>query len=330
MQRSGFTAAIATGASASCTPLRTGNAYTAGDGTQIPAAYTNEDLFAQFGFSLDVDRRVEFRYLRQDQTDTQYPAQFWQTDAAVTQGFNLQYVDQSLDGPWTRLVTEGWYNIGRLFGSTNPNENTFQVVQRVNTALTNAGAAAQPRLFRHYERQHDFYWRTLGHGLWGRGRAPAYRRNRFSLRQPVRQRKPDLQRHYDRTARHRHRPTAIVHDRPRRVCRGSRSGVVLLDRDPLCSGGLDPHEPRRPAAARLSQPARPRPGQNNVLYSFFLTNEVELDKDWTVRFGFGQAQRPPTMTERYADGEFLAVIQSGFSRVIGLPTLMPERAWQLS
>ncbi len=66
-----------------------------------------------------------------------------------------------------------------------------------------------------------------------------------------------------------------------------------------------------------------------MLYSFFLSNKVDLDENWNCKFGFGQAQRPPSLTERYADGEFLSVIQSGFSRVIGSPTLAPERLWQI-
>ncbi len=43
----------------------------------------------------------------------------------------------------------------------------------------------------------------------------------------------------------------------------------------------------------------------------------------------GHAQRVPTLIERYADGLFLAIIQSGFSRVIGNPDLAKERSWQV-
>ena len=69
--------------------------------------------------------------------------------------------------------------------------------------------------------------------------------------------------------------------------------------------------------------------QNNTSYAFFLNNEVELDEVWTANLAFGHAQRPPTLTERYADGIFLGIFQNGFSRVIGNPFLDPERAWQV-
>jgi len=69
--------------------------------------------------------------------------------------------------------------------------------------------------------------------------------------------------------------------------------------------------------------------QNDVLYAFYLVNDVDIASNWGARFGFGQAQRAPTLTERYADGVFLGIIQSGFSRVIGDPELDKERAWQI-
>ena len=40
-------------------------------------------------------------------------------------------------------------------------------------------------------------------------------------------------------------------------------------------------------------------------------------------------QRAPTLIDRYADGLFLGIFQSGFSRVIGDPNLDEERAWQI-
>jgi outer membrane receptor protein involved in Fe transport len=43
----------------------------------------------------------------------------------------------------------------------------------------------------------------------------------------------------------------------------------------------------------------------------------------------GFAQRPPTLTERYADGMFLGLLQSGFTRVIGNDQLLPEKDWQM-
>jgi len=69
--------------------------------------------------------------------------------------------------------------------------------------------------------------------------------------------------------------------------------------------------------------------QDDLLYAFFVNNRLKLDNAWTANVGFGHAQRPPTLLDRYADGVFLAIIQNGFSRVIGDPNLDKARNWQI-
>ncbi len=68
--------------------------------------------------------------------------------------------------------------------------------------------------------------------------------------------------------------------------------------------------------------------QNDALYMFYLSNKWQLTDHWTSSFSMGHAQRPPTLIERYADGVFLGILQSGLSRVIGNPSLRSERLWQ--
>jgi L-fuculose-phosphate aldolase len=65
--------------------------------------------------------------------------------------------------------------------------------------------------------------------------------------------------------------------------------------------------------------------QHDVLYAYYLTNAFKLSDTWTFNLGYGYAQRPPALVERYADGVFLGLLQSGFTRVIGNPALAPER-----
>ncbi len=64
--------------------------------------------------------------------------------------------------------------------------------------------------------------------------------------------------------------------------------------------------------------------QDNMLYAFYYTNTYKLDEHRTLTGGFGYAQRPPTLIERYADGLFISSLQSGFTRVIGDPRLKPR------
>jgi len=69
--------------------------------------------------------------------------------------------------------------------------------------------------------------------------------------------------------------------------------------------------------------------QHDVLYAYYLTNAFKLSDTWTFNLGYGYAQRPPALVERYADGVFLGLLQSGFTRVIGNPALAPERDFQM-
>jgi outer membrane receptor protein involved in Fe transport len=74
----------------------------------------------------------------------------------------------------------------------------------------------------------------------------------------------------------------------------------------------------------------PGPLRNsNGMYAFYLANDYQLSDYTTATLNFGQAQRAPTLVERYSDGVFVSVLQSGFSRVIGDPLLNPERLWQI-
>ncbi len=65
------------------------------------------------------------------------------------------------------------------------------------------------------------------------------------------------------------------------------------------------------------------------LWSAFLTADYELDPNWTAAAGVGCAMRPPTLTELYAAAPFLAILQQGFTKVLGTPDLAAERIWQI-
>lgn len=67
----------------------------------------------------------------------------------------------------------------------------------------------------------------------------------------------------------------------------------------------------------------------NGLYSFYMVNQVDITQHWNAALSFGEAQRPPSLIDRYADGMFLGILQSGYRRVIGDPNLQPETNWQI-
>jgi outer membrane receptor protein involved in Fe transport len=64
------------------------------------------------------------------------------------------------------------------------------------------------------------------------------------------------------------------------------------------------------------------------LWSAYVNGEYKFDNHLTALTGFGYAQRPPTLTELYADGPFLGLLQPGLDRMIGDPHIQPEQNYQ--
>ena len=76
------------------------------------------------------------------------------------------------------------------------------------------------------------------------------------------------------------------------------------------------------------------PGDNNLtrdftLFSGFATAEFLVDDHNTLFLNYGYAERAPTLTELYAAGPFIGVLQQGTSRLIGDPNLAKEQMNQL-
>ena len=69
--------------------------------------------------------------------------------------------------------------------------------------------------------------------------------------------------------------------------------------------------------------------RNDLLAAGFLSSEYKLDDNWTSTMSFGHAQRAPTLTELYAAGPFIGVLQQGTSRLIGDPNLHAEHLTQI-
>jgi outer membrane receptor protein involved in Fe transport len=60
-----------------------------------------------------------------------------------------------------------------------------------------------------------------------------------------------------------------------------------------------------------------------------VNGEYKINDNLTALAGFGFSMRPPTPTELYAVGPFLATLQQGFTSVVGNPGLSPEKLYQV-
>jgi outer membrane receptor protein involved in Fe transport len=313
---------------------RAGSDYRAGNGLNIPSSYHNRDVWGELSYDINPHQHVNFAYQRLDQTNTEYPGQFFDIGYLGTYGFEARVVDEDPAGPWSKFTIEGWYNRTGFRGDTSRKHNpNFPVLERVEFALdelfvqppgTNRlSAATQGALASSGARAAM----TLGDpddthvnlGVDFRYLEQVIRENylitqdgaffdSFSTNMPHSWlTDPGLYLEWSK-------PfgdawTLSLGGRVDLV--GTKARASDLRDDTVLPGG----------ASDLAQ--------TDVLYAFYLNNKLKLDEHWTLTGGFGHGQRPPTLIERYADGLFLSSLQSGFTRMIGDPQLQAERDWQL-
>jgi outer membrane receptor protein involved in Fe transport len=77
-----------------------------------------------------------------------------------------------------------------------------------------------------------------------------------------------------------------------------------------------------------TDPTRTDLDRNFTLFAGFLSSEYKLDEHVTALGAFGYSERAPTLTELYAAGPFIGVLQQGTSRVIGDPNMVKPKLAQ--
>ncbi|MEI8372015.1 MAG: TonB-dependent receptor [Planctomycetota bacterium] len=309
-----------------------GSDYRAGDGSLIPASYHSRDAWGEFGYDLDPHQRINILYQRMDQTNVENPAQFFGTSYLGSYGFQAGYVNDAPTAPWSKLNAAAWYNSTRFNGDTRPSYNpNFPVMQFVNAALDEELGGTNALI-----------GQTQGHAYSSGGRMGVT----FGDQGCTQLRTGGDFRYLGQVI-------------------GEEYQILSLDSETIDFNTNMPHSRMIDPGvyAELSQPVTKNwtvsvgtrvdyvrtevnpndlrldglllgggtPSnllQNDILYAFYAMNKVKLGEHWVLDAGFGQAQRPPTLMERYSDGLFVSTLQSGFTRMIGDPNLRPERNWQ--
>jgi outer membrane receptor protein involved in Fe transport len=296
------------------------------------------------GWDLSDDSRLEFRYQRLDQTDTEYPVQFFDVNFLGSDAFSVNFIDSDVLGTGAEWRTDGWWNRSRFYGDTlSPAKDRpdFPVIPRVvaalqrrdptinefsgftNGDLTSTGTRSVV---------------TLGEEDWALFRVGGDFRyleqqtaeQFFFEDNPAAGDVPDITTN---------QPRAFATDPGifaeatlpmleawliriggridwfHTEANGFGDSPDDTRRDGNLAGGIDGNADLLAA--------------DDELYAGYIANELLLTDELTNRIGFGYAERAPTLTERYADGIQLGIIQSGFSRVIGDPLLKKTGAVQI-
>lgn len=315
-----------------------GDDYLSGNDTQIPASFENRDVWLQYGFDINPEQRVELKYINFQQIDAEYPAQFFNIDDLITDGFEARIIDES-PGPWSRMVVDSWWNRTRFNGDNftkrNPN---FREVDRTEFAVDSFLQDPSPGddvFVPPTVRRTRIDAFTDGDVLNTGTRAMAT----FGERDDVHLNVGTDFRYIEQNINEQIfvntlQPFPIRTNLPRSwaVDPGlfAEYGVPWTDYWTVKVGSrVDFYTTDAEAEELLGGFPSGELEQHDELFASYITSEVEIDCNWTGVASFGFGERAPTLIERYANALFLGVAQSGFTRVIGVPTLDKETDYQL-
>lgn len=328
---------------------RKGSDYEAGGGLKIPSSYDAFNIFSGIGFDLDEDTRMVTKFTRLNQGPTEYAAQFFDVNNLDFYGINHSIIHQNERTGFGYRV-DGWYSNTTFDGDTDSpskRRNNFPVLQRVDDALKAASTAPPP-----VPDDREFSATVDGDIELAGIRAGVSRQfddeSSVSAGADFRYVRQAIDENYNLTAFGDPPPPPDDPDLlfstglPRSEIFDPglyiESATGMTDNWNIAAGArlafastrADPNDVQIPSNFRgIDGEINRDLDVSDILGSVYLTNDLNLTNIWRARLGAGYAERLPDLTERYSDGLFLSVIQSGFSRVIGTPELKKERNWQI-
>jgi len=308
---------------------RTGNDYTAGDGTKIPASYNSRTFDFTYGRDLTEGSSFEFTYIRLDQTDVEFPGMAFDMDYLVTDGFEGKYF--ATDHGWSdSLQVDLWHNNTRFRGdSLNPSKHLqfpllalfdYQGVTNVDSESQGFKVASTWEKsddrevtagvdLRHVEQQLDEVASgRIGFNVFTDANSPVPESESVNpglFVEQITQSSDELS-----------------------IRTGGRidfvNTQVLADPADLQSLGLQ--TPQSSLSDILGSDAF---DQSFTLLMAYVSAQRQIDDERRLDVSFGYAERAPSLTELYAAEPFMFLLQNGMNTVTGDPTLAKERRLQL-
>jgi iron complex outermembrane receptor protein len=323
---------------------RKGSDYQSGDGLLVPSSYDTFNLFSGIGFDIDDETRSELRYTHINQDNTEYAGQFFDVDSLESHGLTHSLIHRN-DHTGFAYRVDAWVNHTEFNGDTanaSKRRLDFPVLQRVDLALARASDTQIPDP-PDFETLPQFFGAVDGELLSSGVRAGVTqdidRDTSIGFGTDFRYMQQEIDEDFDLSAFNTPNfntglPSAEVFE-PGIYAEYSFAlrdyvQTAVGARVGFASTQADPEDIEQRSNFRdLNNVIDEDLDVSDVLTSFFITNDVELSPAWKARVGMGYAERLPNLEQRYSDGLFLAIIQNGFSRLIGNPTLNKERNWQV-
>ena len=300
----------------------TGNDYNDGSGFQVPGSFKSRDLFVSIGRRLSEDRHIEFSYIRLDQTDVEFPGLVFDINYLVTDGFELEYED--LSGTYAdRVHSEYWYNRTRFEGDTlRPAKNrqlpllqtTFFSADGVSGfAVTDVDGSS-----------------TGGRWMWSWNQCCS----EFTVG-------TDLS--YVDTTLNDIEPNLPANDNNFPIPHSNAWDLGFFadyTRQLQSDWSLNAGARFDVMETRSSEFTEGVPERSSVLkdaaldqefsmWSAYITSKYDLSCCVSISAGAGFSERPPTLTELYAENSFIGTLQQGLTFVDGDPLLESEKLRQI-
>ena len=299
-----------------------GSDYEDGAGFLIPNSYKSRDVYATIGRDLSKTQSLEVSYIRLDQTDVEFPGLVFDLNFLVTDAFEVEYHDKD-PAVADRFDAEFWYNRTRFEGDTlRPSKN--RQIPSLRTLLFSPDGVSGFATT-------DVDGSSVGYRLgWSWDVACAqftmgtdliYLDQTLNDREPF---LPDVEENFP-----------VPHSNSADIGFFAEYSEQLSDDWSVNLGGRTDFIQTRSSDF---VPGVPFPlselnfaglDQSFTLWAAYATTEWEVDSHWTAHGGVGFSQRPPTLTELYAEQSFIGTLQRGLTYVDGDPLLDPERLKQI-
>lgn len=338
---------------------KTGNDYQTGQDGQIPASYNVRDADAIFGFDFNDVSSIEFEYLRQDMTDTEFAGLTFDADIRKTDAFFFRYTNEDFAG--ASWLMEAWYNRTFFAGDNQrpskldfyrdnfffaePPDPDLPVCPPTSPApdigfigftdadVTNSGFRLSPTWQPHQDGPRftagvDFHFieQELNEFDVFASRTFNFTQCNFDNFPVPRSDSID--------------PGVFAEleqpiTRDFKVTTGARLDWFTTDaesryRVPAPNGFLPPlYDPDENIVDTWEEVFGVHSlQQNDVLFSGFVSADLTITEEVDLKIGFGHGQRAPSLTERYSYLPFLTLVQSATNFPFGDPLLRPEKASQ--
>ncbi|MEO8495281.1 MAG: TonB-dependent receptor, partial [Planctomycetota bacterium] len=315
---------------------RTGSDYRTGNGSRLPSSYNSRDLDLALGYDLTDDSRIEFNYLRLDQTGVEFPGLVFDLNALVTDGFSTTYTVENRP-EFDLLTVEGWYNATRFNGDTFRSGKNRQIPSLVNqlapfnlpgftgpgSAVTDVDAYSSGYRLAASWGDAEVAQTTLGTDLIYLGQQLNDIENPTS--DVFAAANFPIPRSHSAGIGLFAEETRQVSDRLHTNV-GGRVDFIRTDSRETAPDFFDYSGTGATTYSELKQAGLE---QHFTLWSLYATAAYEINPWWTATAGAGHGQRAPTMTELYAAGSFIGSLQPGLTTLEGDPALKPEKRTQI-